>query len=353
MKDTFIRDTTNTSSVRIAVVQFDYQPSALITYPFIEEPVLLGEGEQGITSLHLSVPGVEVRIADLRHEVAEGYEDFIRQRVCRILDHLNSMSVDVVVFPEYSIPASCLAAINGSAGAYTVVAASHTVTPATVVTCRALGIQIEQGDVGKSICPIRTKDGFWLRVDKLTRSRFEGTLKLGTVWKPISVQNRDGREWLFAVFLCVDFLNENDENFQRNVPRDLWSKVHFGVVPSYSPTLKDFEQQARSVAERAGRPIAYTNVAIMGGSQVYCHFSEPGALIERHGTKPLARGDEAVVIVDLPLGHYAQFDHKPTPLPVPPTSQLVSLLPILSSKRFPQYCALHNKVRTTANDDQK
>lgn len=341
-----------TTFARVALVQFDYQPSALLVYPHIEEPTQLAEGEQGITSLHLSVTGVESQILSLRRDIAKEHEEFIRRRVCRILDRLNELSVDVVIFPEYSIPASCLSLI-GESGEGCVVAASHTVTPDTVGICRNLGIEVDSSEVGKNICPIRLSRGNWDRVDKLTRSRWEGTLKPGSVWRPIRLRTSQGKDLLFAVFLCVDFLNELDPNLQRIVPRDLWHQVDFGVVPSYSPTLRDFEQRARPVAERAGRPIVYANVASIGGSRVYCHFGEMAAFTDRHGTKPLAPGDEAVVVVDLPLGPYAQFRHVPTPLPTPPTSELVSVLPLISKEKFVRYCDLRDNIRSTPGDEQK
>ena len=148
-------------------------------------------------------------------------------------------------------------------------------------------------------------------------------MKPGTIWQPVVTTNRSGREISFAVLLCVDFINEHDSNIQRYVPRDLWQRVYFGVVPSYSPTLRDFEQRARPVAERIGRPIAYSNMASMGGSRMYCLFGETAPFLESHGTKALSSGDEAVIVVDLPLGEYAQFLHRPTPLPNPPSWRVV------------------------------
>ena len=353
MRETSSAGSTETIFVRAAIVQLDYQPSVVLSYPVIEEPALLAEGEQGIASLHLSVPGVEKQITTLRGQVATGYEDFANSRAREILEYMNKKSVDVVVFPEYSIPATCLPVIEKFAGGCTVIAGSHTVTPSTIGICQQLNIKIESADIGKSICPIRSNDRKWLRIDKLTRSRFEGTLKPGTDWQRIQMQNRKGIACSFAVFLCVDFINGNESNFQRLVPRDIWKTIDFAVVPSYSPAFRDFEQQARSLAERAGRPVMYANVASAGGSRIYCNFRENGAFFERYGTKALEPGDEAVVIVDLPLGEYAQFDHRPTPLPVTPSSELVALAPILSRENFPSYCGLHDRVLGASKDEQK
>lgn len=340
-------------SSRLAVVQFDYQPSAYFVYPHIEEPALLAEGEQGITSLHLSVSGVEEKLQAFRREVSKEHEEFIRKRLNRILTELNRLQVDIVVFPEYSIPASCLSEIEESAGDCTVVAASHTVTPETAKLCKNVGINLEASDVGKSICPVLLNGHSWDYVHKLSRSKWEGTLKPGTVWRPIEVKDRKGEKVVFGVFLCVDFINEHDENVQRFVKGNIWTKLQFAVVPSYSPTLRDFEQRARPVIERAGRPVAYANVSSLGGSRIYSLFGETGPFIERHGTKSLAPGDEAVVVVDVPLGEYSQFNLSPTPLPTPTSSELVSVLPILSRERFSKFWAVRDRIRATTDDEQK
>jgi predicted amidohydrolase len=344
---------TETPFVRIALVQFDYPPSAVLPYSFMEEPAQLGDNERGIAApFPFTVSKIEQQITTLRHKVAEKYEGFIRKRVGHILKRLNDMSVDVVVFPEYSIPASCLSTIDEFAGDCTVVAASHAVTSETVDICQKLNISVNSDAIGKSICPIRMKDGNWLRVDKLTKSRFERDLTMGKDWQLIPIPDRKGREWCFAVLLCFDFINDHDRNYVLRVQSDLWDRVDFCVVPSYSPPAEDFDQHAIPLAKRAGVPIVYANTARYGGSKVYCHFGDHNIFTDKHGTKVLEPDDEAIVIVDLPTKHY-QFDPKPTPFFVPSTSKLVSLLPILSRKWFPQYCELYERVHKTQDVNQK
>jgi hypothetical protein len=320
----------------------------------IEEPALLAEGERGITALRLSSPDLQEPIDRVRREVADAYEAFTQARVVHILRDLDRRRTDFVIFPEYSIPDTCLAAIADAAGGCSVVAGSHTVTTRSIEACRKLGITLADGDIGKSICPIRLGDGTWQRIDKLTRSRWEPSLTQGSNWHIVQARTRDGSPVSFAVFLCVDFINEYDENLQRYVDRNVWKDVHFGVVPSYSPAVRDFEQRARAVAERVGRPVVYANVGSLGGSRVYCHFDEVTSLTERAGTMPLVAGDDAVVIVDCQVGGYSQFSHVPSPLPPPvPSSRLVAVLPILGKAPYTRYSALRERVRSAPDDTQK
>lgn len=335
--------------IRAAVVQFDYQPSVLLNYPYIKEPAVLGEGGQGITSLHIAAPGIDNQIKSFQEDVAKAFEEFTIERVRSILEHLNEMKVNLVVFPEYSIPANCLSAIDTSAGDMVVIAASHTTTSSTLEVCNHLGINVTSDDVGRRICPIRLSPKNWERIDKLTKSKWEMSSKFGAQWKILKIKV-DDIDLTFAVLLCVDFINENDPTYQQIVPRDIWSKVDLGIVPSYSPVIRDFEQRARPVAERAGVPILYANVASVGGSRIYCHFSESDAFVELHSTRPLAAGDEAVIVVDILPN--VQFESKPTPLPVSQASQLVTILPILHKETFRSFFSLNETMFQAKVDAQ-
>ncbi len=342
------------TTVRIGIVQLDYQPSAILSYPMIEEPALLAEGERGITALRLLVPELQDSINRVRREVSDAYDAFLGDRISLVLRALDHHEVDVVVFPEYSIPHTCLPLIQQGAGACTVVAGSHTVTASSLEVCQKLGIAVSEDDIGKSICPIRLGNGKWEKIDKLTRSRWEPSLKLGNGWHVINAPTRNGSQVSFAVFLCVDFINEQDENLQRYVDRNVWKQIHFAVVPSYSPSLRDFEQRARAVAERAGCPVAYVNVGSLGGSRLYCHFEEVTSLTDRAGTVPLAAGDETAVAIDLEVGGYRQFSHIPTPLPTPsPPSKLFAFLPILGQTNYPRLWEIHDQIRRAADDTQR
>ncbi|MBT9140770.1 MAG: hypothetical protein DDT30_01349 [Dehalococcoidia bacterium] len=126
--------------LRAAVVQLDYQPAASLAYPYLEEPALLNEGEQGIATLPPDLPNAETLQA-FRSEVREAYHKAVLHRATSVLKKLNAIGVDIVVFPEYSIPASCLEEIGHAAGSAIVVAASHTVTSDTLGLCNDLFIQ--------------------------------------------------------------------------------------------------------------------------------------------------------------------------------------------------------------------
>ena len=57
--------TTQPTSIRVAAIQIDFQPSAVISYPFLEEPTVLAEGEAGISTFQCSSSELQAIIIDL------------------------------------------------------------------------------------------------------------------------------------------------------------------------------------------------------------------------------------------------------------------------------------------------
>ena len=342
----------STPPIRLAFVQIDYQPSAVLAYPHIEEPALLSEGELGITSLYIPVRSIANRVNAFRKRVANAYEENIRRQLSIILEKLNALQTDVVVFPEYAIPASCLGIIDTESVGMSIIAASHTVTSQTLDYYREVGINVGESDIGKSICPIKFHDGSWKHIEKLTRSKWELQMRPGTRWEALRLTTRSGHEFVAAVLLCVDFINENDANLQQYVPREIWTIADIGIVPSYSPIVTDFENRAKPVASRAGKPIIYVNVASVGGSRAFCHFDEVDPFAEHEGTKPLAAGDEAIVVLDIFLGN-KQFSTKPSRLPVQTCSNVHVVLPVLAHSAFVPFSSLLQKVRLCQSDANK
>jgi hypothetical protein len=104
-----------TTRHRVAVIQIDYQPAAVLSYPMIEEPALLAEGEPGITTLQLSTAALQDRLRNLRQKVAGEHEQFVNTRLPAVLSRLDALAVDIAGFPECSIPDICLQAVANTA----------------------------------------------------------------------------------------------------------------------------------------------------------------------------------------------------------------------------------------------
>jgi predicted amidohydrolase len=344
---------TRNQIARVAAVQLDYQPAVSLAHSYYDEPALLEDGEEGVTSLHLSVPELRERLTALRSRTSDAYVSYSRDRVEVVLKMLRKHDVEVVVFPEYCVPWQCLDTIREHAGEMVVVAASHTATADSMQTYQDLGIPLGATDIGCSVCPVRLGDGSWQVVQKLSRSRFEGSLKVGTKWERLRIETRSGASLTLAVFLCVDFLNDQDPNVQRLVPRSAIGGADVVCVPSYSPTLRDFQHRARALVERSGCPVIYSNVASVGGTQIFCRFRTRDSFVDSHGTKPVSRDDEALIVVDLPVGPCAQYELRPSPLPESPASDLVVALPLLSRDRFKDFCNLAERVIGESAGEQK
>lgn len=346
--------------IRAAVVQLDFQLTACVPSPLIAEPIVLLPPLKGIAPLRICEPW-QSRLETLKREITVENEAFIRRRASKVLAHLDRMDVDLVVFPEYSIPASALAAIEETAGRCAVIAGSHSVTEESIGVLNGLnlGIPVSKDDKGRSICPVRLGPANWARIDKLTPSQWEMTtpkMKLGKEWRVLRFTDRRGDLHQFAVLLCIDYINEDHSNFQARVDRNWRKQVGFVVVPSYTPSLDLFQYESFRGALYGKKPVLYANVAQTGGSQIFSVVAEMSleeGVTDRSGTVQLGPGDEAAVVVDIQLGAGQIAKHGPSTLPTPPTpTELVARLPLLSPNRFPSYMDLCEGIKS-ADDATK
>jgi len=92
---------------------------------------------------------------------------------------------------------------------------------------------------------------------------------------------------------------------------DALEQSHFLVVPSYTPfhTIPEFHAKAQEEAQRYGRPVLWSDVAVFsgkkaaGGSSIFVdegHVGDLRRFPEHVGY--LAPGDEGVIVADVDLG---------------------------------------------------
>ena len=315
---------------RVAVVQVRHPLCASLEWPRIEEPAELQPDQIGIASLALNDKEHSRDLDALRGEVRQANENFVVTRLPGLLQRLDSMAADVVVFPEYSIPAKALSVIEKHAGSCSVIAGTHTVTPDAAKILKQLGIEVEREDIGIAICPIRKSNGEWARVDKLAGSHMERGLRRGRVWDIVSLQNRKNEEFSVAVLVCYDFINQHSESSREVVSDDVWSRVNLGIVCAHTTVTTDFDHEAEKLQTRRYIPIGFTNGAAYGGTRIYANFEATGEFHEHNATVAVPRGDEAVLLADVVLeARSPKSAGRGQRVPAPPTSELVSVLPIL------------------------
>src|SRR6266568_2241678 len=119
------------SWVSVAVVQLGYYPAARLERRNALEEPLFDFKKPGALSRDFP-PGVGARLGDLRQRVKEAYLSQYEKRVKAILEHCKKWGVQLVVFPEYSVPWQLLETVATVAGELIVVAGTHTVEQAAL-----------------------------------------------------------------------------------------------------------------------------------------------------------------------------------------------------------------------------
>jgi len=247
-------------------------------------------------------------VRSLRRTIFEGYLNHLRPKITEILSLCVRHKVDVVVFPEYSIPPELLPGLLRSAKTHhlCVVAGSHMVDKRHHSFHQKCGLPIcslpargKTGrDVGKAVSPILLPDGTAAVSWKRHESDQEPELKIQRTrncWIP--VESRSGVRFQMGVHLCVDAIMDMSLDHDKGLPKIL-------AVPSWSPKPDRYHHAcANSVVNEVA--VCYVNEAIAGHSRLYGYTDRdersPFLEDDGYGTERLGRSEEAVLIVDVDL----------------------------------------------------
>ncbi len=261
---------------------------SLIEDPLGGATLPVGVGPDALTSAN-----------DLRGRIAAVYEEQLRLKVAAILEWCAEWNVDVVVFPEYSIPPHVLPDVAQAGGAMVVVAGSHLVDRAALkeAVYKVLG-SVESPALNTAVSPVFSNGNLIACVPKLHASPIDGereVLEPGTNWHPVNLP--EGMMGPMGVLLCVDFIDREDERVARAVS-PYFENVRFWAVPSYTPQTDDFHEQARKQAARYKQPAFYANGSDKGGSGVFVDTRAPN---DAGLPWQLSAKEEGVLVVDVDL----------------------------------------------------
>ncbi|HEX2691681.1 MAG TPA: hypothetical protein VHN14_33960 [Kofleriaceae bacterium] len=307
-------------ATRVAVVQLDGHPAAVLpgwSDP-LEDPLFGGKDET------LPTPGAVAEelvqpIRALRRRVREAYCAQLLRKVTAILEACRGWGVQLVVFPEYSIPWQILDGVAARSGQMVVVAGTHAATRAA----RNNGVYQRLGagppPALEAVAPVLHHGKLLALTSKMHAAKPErGALRESERWSTIELPPDLGLPSPLGVVICLDFLVAPGAEPDK-VTRDKLQQARLLAVPSWTPThtLREFEAAAWASAARGRTPVLYANVAANGGSTIYVdkeHGQEAGRFPQQIGC--LDAGDEGVVVVDVDLsdqrrGTLTQFlDHQ-------------------------------------------
>jgi len=260
-------------------------------------------------------------VAKLRLSMRQQYVSHHTLKLTALIRWAQQESVDLLVFPEYSVPAESLPALKRivTNGRTTVVAGSHTVSNVANVinayTDCGFNIGPDSIDPGAavrtSVAPVLFPDGTHRLVYKMQRSRYEGDLvTTDGVWSPVTVPYTGGQVGV-AVLLCIDALSAEVQAVVEAAIAAYPIPVHVLAVPALSPSTSPY--RASGILSRLNeRAMIFANASLFGGSALFVQ-SGLGTTIAWPGLEDgliAAKNEEVVIMCD--IDPTSQFEKRQT-----------------------------------------
>ena len=204
-------------------------------------------------------------------------------------------SIELIVFPEYSIPFSALTRLSEISRnkRLIIVAGTHSISKYEFSNYPYINeLQFQLGDQLKdienlAICPVflpeRKRPHLFF---KQQRSKYELNPKAIDIPKGITRTNlavrlRDGRNINLACAICFEFLDFTLSDDEEALPSysqvsSLLDSADVIVVPAMSPSTVQFSERAASLYKKRPRTILISNWSISGGSQIVSGCNSSG-----------------------------------------------------------------------------
>ncbi|GAB4563796.1 MAG: hypothetical protein Tsb0020_13270 [Haliangiales bacterium] len=297
---------TGRSYTRVAVVQLDIVPAALLQHRSpLEDPLFEIGAPDGLAPISGDVsPSWSARLEELRKRVRGAYVDQLRRRLWAALEACRAWGVKLVVCSEYSVPLELVVPMAEAFGDMVIVAGTH-----GVERLRSRGVYDYLGaplpTPGTAVAPVLYGGRIVALPTKLNPAKPEvGSLVSGTEWSPVALA-AEGMSHAMGVLVCLDFLYRESPRSRELIGAAL-DECRFLAVPSLTPlhSLPEFDAKGWEEARRYGRPVLYANCAQEGGTSIFVDDGRAVDLRRFPSDAPglLERGDEGVVVADVNLG---------------------------------------------------
>ena len=265
--------------IKVAIAQINYRPAF-----YKGETDIIIEPYEDTSISQLSYSGSK----NLKQDIRKNYILWIKNKIIAITKNAVDLHVDLLVFPEYSIPPEILCdlveVIKDSK--LFIVAGTH------IVTNRKMQLPTNYPNsksiIGFALCPILNRDGLYDYTFKNHKAQPE-TYSLKTP-KEKSKEIFNLGDFKIQIKICIDAIS-GGEVFAFN-------KENKGilVIPSLSYTIDPFN--AVALYSRFNEiPVLYSNFAKIGGSIISASFSKVDKhwFVDSMKSKPLYKDVEAVI----------------------------------------------------------
>lgn len=267
--------------IKVAIAQINYRPAFFIS----DIDATVEPNPRETTISQLSYNGS----SKLKEEIKREYISWIRNKVIAITKYAVDNNVDLLVFPEYSIPPEILCDIVTvlSNTKMFVVAGTH------MVTNKKINLPDNYPSIKDimqfAMCPVLSSKG----IHDFTFKKHRSSAEICSLKTPNEKTNEviNLGEFQIQIKICIDAIS-NTEVFA-------FDKDNRGilVIPSLSYTIDPFNAVATYLRFNE-IPVLYSNFSDVGGSAISASFSKTDKhwFLDSMKSKPLGKDVEAVVI---------------------------------------------------------
>lgn len=259
--------------IKVMLAQILYKPAIIDGgLDWLEEPGIYNRS-LGVSFFSLFQKQL-IDDESIYHSIRENYVEYFQRRLLLIVNWAIEKDVDLLVFPEYSIPYQCLPILYelSKKNNITIIAGSHTVILSCEVyyNCVGLKADLAKEHIGESITPIFFPDGKTKFQCKLKKSIFELSMNLPDekLVETFICHTKSGEDYPFSVLTCVDALEMQNLSLVESFAEKYDSQGYILIAPSCSPDTEAFYKVAK-ILDLHGITFLYCNSAQYGSSGVY------------------------------------------------------------------------------------
>jgi tetratricopeptide (TPR) repeat protein len=286
---------------RLGLAQISFNPAyADELMSCIQEPTFPAENEK--TGL-FSISGLD-EIGHLQQNLGEKYVANLNRKVESIVRFASGHGVELLVFPEYSIPPETLPlchALSEELG-IALIAGSHVITlsESAQQTYRDLGLVFEEGNkpteerIREAACIVFVPKQKPVGFVKYLRSKWEAYLSKGSkTFHAFEMNTKRGRIEV-QVLICIEALASRQSKEKHSLPRLV-------AITAFTPKADHFHDEGRRNLLK-GKCTLFANVAEFGGSRVFARADTTSLwFTEKDGSKAIPKGSEALLVIEADL----------------------------------------------------
>lgn len=286
---------------RLGVAQISCNPAyADELVACLQEPSFPAEGEKvGL----FTISGLE-EVSRLRQSISEQYIAHLNRKLESVIRFAAGEHVELLVFPEYSIPAECLPLCYALSEELkiAVVGGSHviTVSQSAQQTYRDLQLTFEEGEkppeehVRQAASIVFVPGQRPRAFVKYVRSKWETCLVKGTPASHTFQMNAKSGRIEVQVLICIEALSGKPPKEKHTIPRLI-------AITSFTPKFDPFHDEGRR-ALLQGKCTLFANVTEFGGSKAFARADITNLwFTEKDGSKPIPMKSEGLLIMEADL----------------------------------------------------